>query len=204
MLLPSLGRQGVRLIERMLARYYGVFEFTPDPRAILRLSRNRSLRAVTLSDGTQVQKGDALLVLHFRNEQLAALLRSDASLESGLVFVRGARHSFKLLAEFLSRQREFDDIRALYAEFGFIQDARMEQMARLSTRLGFDFVPRAEPGWDVRQRAFWDNVFSWWLMWTFNPASLAAKSFTHMRRCEVWMARARLMERYRIIHEGHE
>jgi hypothetical protein len=33
-------------------------------------------------------------------------------------------------------------------------------------------------------------------MWTFNPASLAGKSFTHIRRCELWMTWAQLMQQF--------
>jgi hypothetical protein len=46
--------------------------------------------------------------------------------------------------------REFDDVRAMYVDFGFVQDDRMEQLSRLVTRLGFDLIPRERPGWDVR------------------------------------------------------
>ncbi len=199
----SVGRAGVRVIDNILSRYYGVFEFTSDPACILRLSRSRSPRDVTLPDGRRIQKGDALLVMHFRNEQLTAAQRGGVSLGWGLVFARGTSHSLRLLAEFLATRHEFHNVRAIYADFGFVQEDRMEQMQRLTTRLGFDFIPRERPGWDVRQRAFWDNIFSWWLMWTFNPASLAGKSFTHIRRAELWMTRARLMQKYGRIQEEH-
>jgi YkoP-like protein len=201
MFFSSIGRAGVRAIDRILCWYYGVFEFTSDPTCIMRLSRGRSPRDVVSADGTRIQKGDALLVLHFRNEQIAEAL-GDVSLGWGLVFARGARQSLRLLAEFLPTRRAFDNVRAIYADFGFLQDDRMGQMRRLTTRLDFDFILRERPGWDVRRRAFWDNLFSWWLMWTYNPASLTGKSFAHMRRCELWMPRARLMARYQAIHEG--
>lgn len=197
MFLSSLARLGVRAIERILIRCYGVFEYTSDPHSILRLSRSRSPRDVVLAEGRRIQKGEALLVMHFRNEQLASTPGGGASLEWGLVFFRGALQSFRLLARFLSAHRDFDDVRAIYADFGFVQDDRMEQMGRLATRLGFDFIPRERPGWDVRQRAFWDNLFSWWLVWTYNPVSLVGKSFAHMRRCELWMSRERLREKYK-------
>ena len=192
----SIARAGVRAIDRILCRYYGVFEFTSDPTSIMRLSRSRSPRDIELADGTRIQKGAALLVLHFRNEQVAEALKGDVSLDWGLVFARGTRRSLRLLAEFLTTRRDFADVCAIYADFGFLQDDRIEQTRRLVTRLGFDFIPLERPGWDVRQRAFWDDLFSWWLMWTYNPASLTGKSFVHMRRCELWMPRGRLLEKY--------
>lgn len=194
MILPSLGRAAVRTIEALLRRYYGVFEFTTDPRCIFRLSRSRSPRDVTLSDGVCIHKGDPLLVLHFRNEQLAAALGQDATLQTGLVLLRGLRHSLRLLADYLQRPDAPDEVRALYAEFGFVQSERAEQLQRMVSRVGFDFIPGERPGWNLTRRAFWDEVYSWWMMWTFNPASLKGKSFAHMRRNEIWMSRARLMQ----------
>lgn len=196
MFFSSIGRAGVRAIDSILRRYYGLFEYTSDPAAILRLSRSRSPRDVVLTDGTCIQMGDPLLILHFRNEQLARALGSGVTLNWGLVFVRGARRSLKLLADFLQTHREFDDVRALYADFGFLQDDDLGQLQRLMPRLGFDTVPREQPRWDVRRRAFWENLFSWWLMWTYNPASLKGKSFVHMRRCELWMTRETLRMKY--------
>ncbi len=193
MVLSFIGRAGVRGIEAILRRYYGVFEFTSDPQCILRVSFSRSPRDLVLSDGTCIFKGDTLLALHFRNEQLAAVLRQDATLETGVVLVRGARHSLRLLAGYIHAQRELDAVRAVHANFGFVEDERGEQMQRMIRRLGFDPVAGERPNWDFRRRAFWDNLYSWWMMWTFNPASLKRKSFTHIRRNELWMSRARLM-----------
>lgn len=198
MFFSAIGRAGVRLVDAILSRYYGLFEYTPDPTAILRLSRSHSLRDLVLRDGTRIQKGAPILILHFRNDRLARVLGSGVSLDWVLVFVRGGRRSLKELAEFLHTHREFDDVRALYADFGFVQDDRLEQMQRLMPRLGFYVIPRAQPGWDVRERAFWDNLFSWWLMWTFNPASLRGKSFVHMRRIELWMTGEELGKKYEV------
>jgi hypothetical protein len=193
MVLSFIGRAGVRGIEAVLRRYYGVFEFTSDPQCIMRLSHSRSPRDLVLSDDTRIGKGDALLALHFRNERLAAVLRQDATLETGVVLVQGMRHSLRLLARYVQAQHELDAVRALYGDFGFVRDERGEQLQRMLSRLGFDLVAGERPGWDARRRAFWDNLYSWWMIWTFNPASLRRKSFAHMRRNEVWMSRAKLM-----------
>lgn len=107
--------------------------------------------------------------------------------------MQGARHSLRLLAGYMQAQRGLDAVRAVYAEFGFVEDERGEQMQRTMTRLGFDLVAGERPDWDIRRRAFWDNLYSWWMIWTFNPESLKRKSFTHIRRNELWMSRARLM-----------
>jgi hypothetical protein len=43
---------------------------------------------------------------------------------------------------------------------------------------------------------FWENLYTWGLMWTFNAASLRHRSLLRLRRAEVWMSAAELLARY--------
>jgi hypothetical protein len=43
---------------------------------------------------------------------------------------------------------------------------------------------------------FWENFFSWMIIWTFNPDSLPDRSLLSLRRSEMWMAREAFLERY--------
>lgn len=194
--LAALARAGVRLIDRILRWQLGVFEFSSDPRCYLRAARLRCPRDLVLSDGAHLRIGDPLLALHLWNERLAGAAQASAPLGWGMVLARGSAFSLQELARFLTLHREFDNVRGLYGEMGFIDQARIEQARRIAGKLGFDLIEREQPGWNVFQRAFWENVFSWWMMWAFNAGSRADKSFAQLRRCELWMSRARLIERY--------
>jgi hypothetical protein len=195
--LAAFARGGVRAIDLALQRYYHVFEFTDDSACILRVARSLSARDIELSDGTRIARGEPVLELHLWNEQLPALPRDGApSLTWGIEMTKRARHSLRLLAAYLARAPQFDHIRALHGEAGFLELDQFPEMRVLAERLGFDFVPGDAPGWRVWKYAFWQNLFSWWLMWTFNPASLRGKHFDEMARSELWMSRAVLMEKF--------
>jgi hypothetical protein len=43
---------------------------------------------------------------------------------------------------------------------------------------------------------FWENFFTWWLMWTFNPASTMRRSMFNLQRTEFWMSRRAFIEKY--------
>jgi hypothetical protein len=66
----------------------------------------------------------------------------------------------------------------------------------LFERLGFDVLRR-----DRRDKLrcfgeFWENFYTWWLIWTFNPGSLRRKEFLCMERAQLWISRQALLERY--------
>lgn len=196
MMVANFSRAGVRAIDLALQRHYRLFLFSEAPACILRLTPTVSARAVTLRDGTGVARGEPILELHLWNERLPALPRNGATLTWGVTFVRRTRYSLRLLADYLVREPQFIQIRALHAELGFLELDQFPEMHRLVEHLGFEFVVGEAPGWRVWRYAFWQNVFSWWLMWTFNPASLAGKHFGKMARGELWLSRAVLIQKY--------
>jgi hypothetical protein len=196
-LFANIGRAGVRAIDLALQRHYRLFLFSDDPACILRVAPTVSARAVTLRDGTGIVRGEPILELHLWNERLPALPRDGATLAWGVDFARRTRYSLRLLADYLADEPRFDSIRALHAELGFLELDQFPEMRTLVEHLGFEFVVDDAPGWRVWKYAFWQNIFSWWLMWTFNPASLVGKHFGKMARGELWLSRATLMENHR-------
>ena len=192
----SIVRAGVRWIEHFLSRRYHVFEFSAEPDNILRVARMNSWREVVLSDGTVIHQGDALLVLHLWNERLPSPWRDDVNLGWRTLLGYNLRASARLLARYLTEQSEFDDVCAIYGEMGLIAASQIKQAQRVAARFGFDLLAGEQPGWKVWRYAFWQNAFSWWLVWTFNPASLKGMSLAELQRCEIWASRAQFMRQY--------
>jgi hypothetical protein len=54
----------------------------------------------------------------------------------------------------------------------------------------------AAPGVRFWTEAFWAGVYSWWLMWTFNPNTLRRKRFLDIALSDLWMTRETLLGRY--------
>lgn len=193
----GIGRAGVRAIDLVLQRHYHIFAFTDDPTCILKIAPTVGARDVLLGDGTRVARGEPILELHFWNERLPALPRGGATLEWGIDLAQHARYSLRLLATFLAREPRFDSIRALHSELGLLEPNQFPEVRRLVEHLGFDFRTGDAPGCRVWKYAFWQNLFSWWLMWAFNPASLQGKHFNEIARGELWISRARFMEKFK-------
>jgi hypothetical protein len=60
--------------------------------------------------------------------------------------------------------------------------------------LGFTILPYQRPL--GRFGEFWENLFSWWLMWTYNKVSLQSREFLHLQRTEIWMTAKKFILRY--------
>jgi hypothetical protein len=72
----------------------------------------------------------------------------------------------------------------------------LEVAGPILSPLGFNVKPVERPRGRFWRRAFWDNLYSYLLMWTFNPKSLQGKELTNLLRAELWISRERLRERY--------
>jgi hypothetical protein len=193
----NVGRAGVRAIDLALQRHYRLFLFSDNPACVLRVAPTVNAHVVTLRDGTLVARDEPILEVHLWNERLPILPRDGATLAWGVDFALRLQYSLRLLADYLAREPRFIHIRALHAELGFLEVDQFPEMHTLVERLGFEFVVGDAPGWRVWRYTFWQNVFSWWLMWTFNPVSLEGKHFAKMGRGELWLSRATLIHRYR-------
>jgi hypothetical protein len=60
--------------------------------------------------------------------------------------------------------------------------------------LGFTVLPYHNPL--GRFGEFWENFYTWWIMWTYNQASLRHRRLFRLVRAEVWMTMAELLSRY--------
>ncbi len=59
---------------------------------------------------------------------------------------------------------------------------------------GFTVLPYHNPLGKFGE--FWENLFSWWLMYAFNTASMDTRKFWQLERTEIWMDRDEFIRRY--------
>lgn len=192
-----IGRRFVLLLDALLRQSLGVYEFTQDPACILRLSPMRSRINLVLADGTRIAPGDQLAVTHFWNERLPAMSEAGVDLRWARAMYRHLGPSLELLAQHLARQPGLAEVRALCGEAAFLRASNMQAGTRLLAGLGFE-IQRATRGTGAWGRfpTFWQNFYSWLLMWAFNPASLRGRKPPDLERYWLWMSRATLEERY--------
>ncbi|MGD2252249.1 MAG: hypothetical protein PVF70_04960 [Anaerolineales bacterium] len=191
----SLARKGILGIDWILRRHYRVAPFTQKPGCILRLSAGYSNRSFQLSDGTEVQEGDPILHIHLWSERLKDLASMRNTLGWGQAILSHMRSSLSMLVEFLDQHPRPEDWVAVRGEYGFITQVRSAE--GVLKRLGFDLAYHEFPGMRIWRRAFWDNLYSYFLMWTFNPDNVKGKRLADLARLQFWISRAKLEQRYR-------
>jgi len=193
-LIGSIGRAAVCGLDVLLRRAYHVREFTQDESCILRIALGRSTREITLSDGTRIERGEVVEELHLWNEHLPRMDEEGPSLEWATKAYRLWGASLKKLVAYLEDEPQFANVRAFRGETAFLRDDLEE--SGLLERLGFD-VLRMDRGDKLRRfEEFWENLYTWWLIWTFNPGSLRRKDFFRLERAQLWISRQALLERY--------
>ena len=60
--------------------------------------------------------------------------------------------------------------------------------------LGFVVLPYHNPL--GRFGLFWENFFSWWLMWAYNETSLHSRHFLKLQSTEIWITINEFLHRY--------
>lgn len=162
-----------------------------NPQSLLHFAPRRAPRAITLADGTRVDRGEFVAEAHFWNEHLPR--SKGAELSAGLAMMRG---SLQQLARSIQDQPNLGEVRAVFGEVGFLPEARLPQFRRILEGLGFEMVSGERPGWNPFHRAFWRNAVSWWYLHKFNTAASKQTRLRQVRRCEAWISREQLLARY--------
>lgn len=192
-----LGRWAVCRLDGVLRRRLGIFQYSEDPGCLLRLSFPPTPYEIRLADGTLVAAGEPVANIHLWNERMPPIPPQGADLPWARRFQRGFAHSLRLLAAYLDADPRYASVRAVYGQVGFTTGRDIDTGAGLLRHLGFE-MQRLRPQAGPRQRfnEFWQNLYSYGLLWTFNPGSLRGKPFLAIERVDVFMSRAVLRERY--------
>jgi len=97
----------VRLLDGLLRRACGIVEFCDDLQCLLRVQLARCPRPLRLSDGTEVQRGESVLMLHLWNEHVPPIGPAGPDLlwAAGVHWrlIRSLRHVAGLVADVVPR-----------------------------------------------------------------------------------------------------
>ncbi len=206
-------RAFIRLVESLLRRSQGVFEFTDDPDCLLRLQITRVHSALTAEGSpplpgsypageVRVGAGDLVLELHLWNDHIPPLPAGGPDWgwanRTQRLFVR----SLQAAAREMQRDPRFAGVKAVHAISVLFAPSEAPGEtpgghsggARLMQRLGFVIVPCRNPLGQFGE--FWENFYAWWLMWAFNKVSVRHRQFWRMRRMEAWMPAETFIRRF--------
>lgn len=183
----------MRHVDAVLRRRLGIVEFSDDPQCVFRISRRVLSAAVVLPSGASVAAGQAVIDVHLWNERMPAIPADGSTTAWAVAFGRRLQYSFGLLADYIVHDPRCRDIVAIAAEPVFPTRLGPEALTRLCRRLGWEVMPRRESR--GRMAAWFDSMLIWLLIRVFNREGSRGRGLSH-GRIEVWMTRARLLDRY--------
>jgi hypothetical protein len=186
-------RTAIRLLDALQRRLHGVYEFTDDPSCLLRIQRTKAPHDLALPDGT-VAAGAPVLALHLRNEQVLPIPEAGADMAWALRMTRIFVRSLRAVGTEMERDPRLAGVQAVGALSTAVFGPSGQAGARVFERLGFHLFPYH--GLLGAFGDFWENLYSWWLMWAYNAASLRDRHLLGLHRTELWMSTAAFLARY--------
>jgi len=171
----------------------GVFEFCTEPDCLLRVRRITLSRPLVL-DGITYPAGTPAIELHLWNEHLPPLPADGPTLRWAVQTQRRLKQSFQTLARQLPHDPRLADAPLIGGITVLPLAGAHAGGVRLFEQLGFTILPYRNPL--GRFGEFWENLYTWGIMWAFNAPTLAGRELLRLRRSEVWMTTAALLRRY--------
>lgn len=178
-------RSIVRLLDRSLRRAQGVFEYWDDPDCMFRVSHGRAPHPISLPDG-EIPDGAKVLLLHFWNEHMPQIPPEGPDITMAIRGARMLKASFGALAREVQHNPRLTEVRAVGGAGVLIYPDAGPGAEKLLRRLGFSIFPYRHPL--GRFGEFWENLYTWGLIWTFNKVSLRQRRLLRLSRSELWMS----------------
>ncbi len=185
-------RAFIRWLDSTLRRIHHVYEFTDDPRCVLRMQITITRHPLRL-DGQTVGKGEPVLFLHFWNEHAPIIPATGPDLTWAMQMRRTFVHSLYGVGRQFIVDPRLATIRAVGGPTGVLIPGGTSA-ARLMERLGFEVMPYHSPLGGFGE--FWENLYSYGLMYLFQPASFRHRRLFRLQRTEMWMTVDAFRSRY--------
>lgn len=189
-------RKVIYRFDGWLSRRSGIFQLPDEGECFLRIQLTRASHPVELP-GCRVGIGEPILALHLWNEHIPLLPKEGPDMVWAKRVQRLFINSLHVVAREIQRNPRLVEVRAVRGESVLISFTGGDRLVR---RLGFVVLP--DQNRLGRFGEFWENFYTWWLMWAYNPATLRRRSLLALRREEMWMSVDEFVLRYGM--EGSE
>jgi YkoP domain len=184
----------VAWVDARLRSYYGIYEFTDDPACVLRVALSAARMPASLSDGTQVEVGELVGILHFWNEHLPRYSEKGPDLGWACLIRDRVIYSLRAFSEYIEHEPAWREVRAIRAETVLPARLGAPQIARVFQRYGFERIP-TESSFLARLHGLGECCILWGITRALNPAAMPRQRFLR-DRCELWISRTALLARY--------
>lgn len=186
-------RSLLRRFDQFLRWVLDIRPVSDHPECVLRIRLRRAFEPIVLPDRT-IAAGAAVLELHLWNERLPLIPSTGPDFCWAVQMQRQLIRSFQLLAIALNQEPRLREVQAIGGVSAIFAPEAATGERGLLHHLGFTVYPhRNRLG---RMGEFWENLYAWGLMWTYNPASLRRRKLTQLCRMEVWISTQEFLRRY--------
>ena len=186
-------RRIIRAFDGWLAQTEGVFEFTQSPDCILRLRHGRARETIRLTYAI-IPAGAPTVEIHLWNERIPPIPATGADMAWAGWMARRFIGSFLLVAHYMQSEPGFESVRAVCGVTVLADASADSSGAKILTHMGFTLLPyHNRLG---RFGEFWENFYTWWLMWAYNAVSVRRRSMLSLRRTEFWMEVGAFLRRH--------
>jgi hypothetical protein len=189
----NLLRSLIRRFDDWLSRVQGVASFDDDERVVLRLQSGHLGWDMPLPEGL-IRRGTPVLLVHLWNERVPPIPPHGPDLGWGVRAERLALYSFQAIASHLKKTPALQIVQAVGGVTAQVDLDRPGGGRAFLEDLGFTLFPYHRPAGAFGE--FWENFYSWWLMWAFNPVSLNGRSWLALKRSEFWMSTEKFLARF--------
>jgi ceramide glucosyltransferase len=196
--------RSIRRLDAHLRRKQGIFEFSHDPRCLLRVSLEPAVMELAFADGTRIGAGEPVAILHLWNEHLLKVSRDGPDLR----WATGMRKLMQFTLHELAIAAQADPRLRRAKAFGgtalFTSRGGPSQVAKMASRFGFKWIADTRKPSVVRSiHDFFQNFLVFGLQWAFNPAGLKGKDFLRPRE-HLYMSREELLDRHASIPQERD
>lgn len=195
--------RSIRRLDAHLRRKQGIFEFSDDPRCLLRVSVEPAEMDMEFSDGTRISAGEPIGIIHLWNEHLLTIPREGADLRWAMAMRQMMQFTLQELGAAAQTDPRLRRAKAFGGTAVMASRGGPSQVAKMASRFGFEWITDTrKPSFPRTIHDFFQNFLALGLQWAFNPAGLRGKDFIRPRE-PLYMSREMLVERYdRLSHEG--
>jgi hypothetical protein len=161
-----------RFIDRLIRQRLHVFEIADNPECLFRLQFGSAPHDIHLKNGV-IRAGEPILFLHLYNDHILPAWTQATDVTWAIKAARYLKRSFQQIAQFVLEDPRAREARALGGSPGFLSSADRPAGVQFMSRLGFEIFPYHSPL--GRFGLFWENLYSWILIWTYHQHSMRGR-----------------------------
>jgi hypothetical protein len=184
-------------VDYLLRRASGVVDIDPHDPCLLRIEPTRAPRTIRIGGEIVVEKGEAVIGLHYRNADLPSVPDEGPDFAWVCRFRDQLSYAMHKLALRLETDPELADVKGICGRMSMASSGRSAKARRFGAYFGLrpaDQEGRGGLGARVHDRL--EDFWLWALTWAYNPVCLRGRDLSRGRD-EVWTSRDDFVQRHR-------